>query len=1029
MDYQRFVEQLPSLYIDWEKPSVQPKTDRFQIILNQLYSMPTANVLQLLNFAVECMEPDEVYCEVGCGQGATLIGALLDHPTGMAYAIDQVSETDPEGINLAKLTENLSAFDLEDQVYFFDQDFESFFAEMQMMETSDKIGLYFYNSTHDYRSQLMGLLQVRSFLADRALIVVSDSHYSAVQQASWDFIATHPQCQHVLELPAQGWNHIHILSWDINRSQNYDWHIIQQQHHPALIQAMHQLHLDFEKQKLPVQQMYLEAQVLQRIDRFLDAEKKYREILQWDSKHLESWQQLGILYYTCEQYEAALETLNIAIELAPNNAISHHYLGLTLAKLGQISEAITEQEQAIKLDLNHLEAYLHLGQLFSEIGEVDRAEVVYQYAISIHPDQAKLYIQLGKLFTVKNQLDQAMSACQTVLKLHLNHPEALQQLGEIYQLKQDETQAYWYLGYAKFHQNQFEEALNYFQQYMALQEQTHSSSQQLYGEQFYIDLAYCYKALGQAETAIEIYRKAISLYPNSADLYSWGVEAIISLCTVPEVIEAIDQGLAIFPNDPILLFKKQFTLPTLYNTEAEIEEYRKQYIQHLNTLTQVVDLNHPEVREKALLGVGRNTAFFLHYQGKNDRELQIQYGQLVHQIMTANYPQFAQPLSMPPLTEAGKIRIGYVSGSFCRHTVGKLFIGWLRHADRTQFELHCYHTHSYQDVFTKLFQLYSDQLTQFPHVLDAFNRQEYIAEFEKLAQKIVDDRLHILIFPDIGMHQLMAQLGALRLAPVQCVAWGHPVTTGLPTIDYFLSSELMEPDNGQAHYSEKLVLLPNISIAYEKPKLWEAKKTRSDFQIREDATVYFCCQSLFKCLPQYDDMFPRIAQRVPNAQFVFISDGSSQITELFQIRMQQAFASVGLSSDQHCMFLPRLFQQDYYRVNQLSDIFLDTFAWSGGNTTLEALSFGLPVVTCPGEMMRSRHSYAILQMLGVTETIAQTKDEYIDIAVQLGLDADWRNRLRQTIFDRHPHLYNDRTCVRALENFYRQVVGANLAEI
>jgi hypothetical protein len=121
MDYQRFIDQLPNLYENWGEDSVRPKSERFQQALDQVEGMTTANVMQLLNFAVECMEPDEIYCEVGSYQGSTLIGALLDHSERMAYAVDNFAEFDPAGENLEKLIDNLSKFNLQDQVYFCNQ--------------------------------------------------------------------------------------------------------------------------------------------------------------------------------------------------------------------------------------------------------------------------------------------------------------------------------------------------------------------------------------------------------------------------------------------------------------------------------------------------------------------------------------------------------------------------------------------------------------------------------------------------------------------------------------------------------------------------------------------------------------------------------------------------------------------------------------------------------------------------------------------------------------------------------------------
>lgn len=220
MDYQRFIQQLPALYDNWGTAAVQPKALAFQGILQCIQGMTTANVLQLLNFAVACMEPNEVYCEVGCFQGSTLTGALLNHPDRMAYAIDNFSEFDFAHENQAKLMQNLAAFGLDEQVFFCNQDFEAFFANLRSLDTTDRIGVYLYDGAHDYRSQLMGLLLAKPFLADRALIIVDDSNWDPVQQANWDFIAAHPQCSLLLDLPTPGnghptfWNGLQILSWD-----------------------------------------------------------------------------------------------------------------------------------------------------------------------------------------------------------------------------------------------------------------------------------------------------------------------------------------------------------------------------------------------------------------------------------------------------------------------------------------------------------------------------------------------------------------------------------------------------------------------------------------------------------------------------------------------------------------------------------------------------------------------------------------------------------------------------------------------
>jgi predicted O-linked N-acetylglucosamine transferase (SPINDLY family) len=273
------------------------------------------------------------------------------------------------------------------------------------------------------------------------------------------------------------------------------------------------------------------------------------------------------------------------------------------------------------------------------------------------------------------------------------------------------------------------------------------------------------------------------------------------------------------------------------------------------------------------------------------------------------------------------------------------------------------------------------------------------------------------------MEPLITQVASLRLAPVQAAALGHPVTSGIPTVDYYISCSLMEPDNGQEHYSEKLVLLPNIGKCIIEPNLPKYRQTRSYFNLAKESIVYLCCQSLFKYLPQYDYIFPAIALEVPQAQFAFIKFPISElVNQKFRQRLDRAFAGFNLDYRDYCVILPRLDEDSYLSVNLIADIFLDSFTWSGGYTTITAITCDLPVVTCPGELMRGRHSYGILKMIGVEETIAQNEKEYLDIAISLGKNFQWRKEIVEKIkFNKHK-LYGDKTWISSLEEFLESAI-------
>jgi predicted O-linked N-acetylglucosamine transferase (SPINDLY family) len=407
------------------------------------------------------------------------------------------------------------------------------------------------------------------------------------------------------------------------------------------------------------------------------------------------------------------------------------------------------------------------------------------------------------------------------------------------------------------------------------------------------------------------------------------------------------------------------------------------------------------------------TNFYLPYQGRNDLALQKKFGQYLSSVMESNYPNLPVPNHMPVRADREKIRIGYVSEYLYAHTVGKLFVGWAENADPTEFEVYCYHCKNVTDSVTERFKKAS---FQFHHI---FNDRDRIVE------QIVADKIHILVYLDIGMNPATQLLAALRLAPVQCVAWGHPLTTGLPTIDYFLSSDLMEPVNGQDYYSETLVKLPDLSICYSKPELPENPKKRSEFGLKDDDFVYLSTQSLFKYLPEDDGIYPEIALLVPNSRFVFLQHESENVTSIFKRRLKRAFNKHQLDAEKFCVFQPRLSYSDFLSLNMVGDVLLDPPAWSGGMTSLEGISCGLPAVTLPGRYMRSRHTYAMLKLMGIMETVADDKQDYIRIAARLGTDRKFQTECRKSIKRNVDRLYEGRAAVRALEDFYKSLLQAD----
>ncbi len=469
--------------------------------------------------------------------------------------------------------------------------------------------------------------------------------------------------------------------------------------------------------------------------------------------------------------------------------------------------------------------------------------------------------------------------------------------------------------------------------------------------------------LKRLDAALASYDQAVTLKPDYADAFHNRGLVLHELNRRDEALASYGMALTVKPDHAEAQFAMCMAeLSILYENEPEIVVRRTAYERRLRALCDAG--NRSANLADFAKGIGGSQPFYLAYQGYNDRDLQALYGSLVCRAVAKRYPAAALA---PSPRDTEPVRVGIVSGFFRQHSNWKLPIkGWLSQLDRRRFQIFGYHTGVLQDAQTKAATALCDRFVQGPLTIDGWRAE------------ISADAPHVLIYPEVGMDPISTQLAAQRLAPVQCNSWGHPDTSGFPTMDYYLSSDLMEPPDGQDCYTERLVRLPNLSVYCEPVDPPPASIARQDLGLRSTATVFWCAQSLYKYLPQFDEVFPRIARAAGDCQFAFIQyQKGAHITELFRKRLDRAFAAFGLNAEDHCCFLPRLDQHEFVAASGQCDIFLDSINWSGCNSTLESLVHDLPIVTMAGPLMRGRHSIAILRMMGVTETIAETIDDYV----------------------------------------------------
>jgi len=496
--------------------------------------------------------------------------------------------------------------------------------------------------------------------------------------------------------------------------------------------------------------------------------------------------------------------------------------------------------------------------------------------------------------------------------------------------------------------------------------------------------------------------------PNNAEAYYRRGTILVELNRNDEAIADFQRALALRPDFSEARFADCMAeLPIVYETVEEIPRRRAAYERKLRALAD--DVVAGKLAGDLTAAITPRQPFLLAYQAHNDRDLQSIYGGMVSHIVGQEFPAADMP---PPPAPDEPLRVGIVSSFFYLHSNWKIPIkGWLSQLDRSRFKIFGYYPGSVRDAETDVAEEICDRFVQRTLDIEGWRRE------------ILSDAPHVLIYPGLLMDTVSVQLSAQRLAPVQCTSWGHPETSGIVTLDYFLSSDLMEPPDADSLYTEKLVRLSNLSFYYEPVEMGAVESSRAQHGLRTDAAVFWCGQSLYKYLPQHDDVFARIAAEAPHSQFVFLKHhGGPRVTEIFRERLTRAFAARGLDVDRHCVFLGRLSQSEFAGVIGVCDVFLDSLDWSGCNSAIESLPNALPIVTLPGAFMRGRHSEAILKMMGVTETIARDLDNYVAIAARLANSPDERLKISNRMGAAKDKVYRDRACITALEDFLDRAV-------
>ena len=515
------------------------------------------------------------------------------------------------------------------------------------------------------------------------------------------------------------------------------------------------------------------------------------------------------------------------------------------------------------------------------------------------------------------------------------------------------------------------------------------------------NLAVALADLGRLDEAVASCRKAIEIKPHHHIAHNNLGNILKDLGRVDEAVASYRRALELKPECLAYSVHTNLSLPILPATGDHISSWRDRYRAGMTNLEgggydDDVDMINP-------------VSFYLAYHNENDRSL---LEALDHMFRKYSPQLSATSPHLPDLRIPGnanrRMRVGFLSAHLCDHTIGKLYQGFIHRMDRSRFEVVVIHSSSSK----------SDRIRQ---AIDALADKAIVLPrgLKKQQAAVGAMGLDVLFYPDIGMDSETYFLAFARLAPVQVVGWGHPDTTGLASMDYFISADPIEPSDAEDHYSERLIRLNRLPCYYE-PFMAPAQiDSRLALGLPESGFLYGCPQSLFKIHPDFDKVLAAIAEGDPTGRIVLIEAKHSAWAETLKARWAGTYPILL----ERVIFLPRLPPSQFMALVAHLDVLLDPIHFGSGNTMYEAMVYGTPTVTWPGRFMRGRIVAGAYRQMGVAEApIATRLEDYAPLALALGRDAERRQRVRSSSLRGNRELFGDLEAVREFELFLRAAV-------
>ena len=740
--------------------------------------------------------------------------------------------------------------------------------------------------------------------------------------------------------------------------------------------------------------------------RFQEAESIYHQALAQHPDLPDAIHLLGVIRHQTGNHEEAVEYISKAISLNDAQSVYHSSLGAALLSMGKNDEAIERFTRAIALDPNNADAHLNIARGFRIQGRNAEAASSFRKLIGLKPDLGDACRELGHVLLALGESASAAEAFREAVRLNPADYDSLYQLGskanileaeklvrEALALRPDDLNAQLFLGASLFEQGAYDEAGNWFRKVL---ETKPDFAEALFG------LGLICWVRKDLEGSVEFLRRSLLAKSDFQDVYYYLAAVYSELGMIDEERGVYRDALARWPDNTVLRLLVDTYFPPICMSSDEMDERRR-------TMRDALERYDPaqlKIWPKILPVFWRPHFFHMGFSGRDDLGLKSTYMDLLARSFKENFPHFYAGSSVVPSRNGELPHIGFVA------TVTNSLLLWLKGVIR----------HMTPGRFRVSIVCTAMNRAEIAENFEDFEGLEYLVidhNFEHAVNEIREANFDLLFYHEIGTEPLNSILPFFRLAPVQCTSfYGLGSTSANPEVDYYLSSDLVEPEGGEKHYREELVRLRSLGFYLEWPKRPELMKDRSHFGFDVSEHIYACPQALYKIHPDLDKVFGEILRRDPAGVLVLLESRHPEWNEILMRRLHAAFPDEAV----RVRMLPRQENKDFLNLIAVSDVLLDSIHTSGGTSAFETLAMGTPIVTWPSEFARGRTTHAFYDKMGVLDCTASSLDEYVEIAVRLGCDVAYREEIRNKILAANHLIYEDVESVHELEDFFQLAV-------